>query len=139
VDGGVLNNIPVKHVKRIPGDILVVVNVNADIPIDKPEISREEHKERQTVYQKKIHEFNAHLHKILPLPVSHEEKLGYFNLMSKTISLMTQHIAQMTLEQYSPDMLIEISRDSCGTYDFYRAAEMVEMGKHAAVRCLEKQ
>jgi NTE family protein len=73
------------------------------------------------------------------LPISHEEKLGYFNLISKTISLMTNHIAQMTLEQYSPDILIEISRDSCGTYDFYKASEMVEMGKHAAVQCLEKK
>jgi len=32
VDGGVLNNIPVDHVKRSRRDILVVVNVNANTP-----------------------------------------------------------------------------------------------------------
>src|SRR6056297_1599723 len=42
VDGGILNNIPVNHVKRTPGDILVVVNVNADIPLKKPKISKKE-------------------------------------------------------------------------------------------------
>ncbi len=70
VDGGVLNNIPVNHISRTPGDILVVVNVNSDIPVQKPKISHEENKKQQSLYQTKIHEFNTQLHKILPK--SHE-------------------------------------------------------------------
>ncbi|HQI71371.1 MAG TPA: patatin-like phospholipase family protein, partial [Bacteroidales bacterium] len=38
VDGGVINPIPVNCIKRTDGDMLVVVNVNANIPYQKPEI-----------------------------------------------------------------------------------------------------
>jgi NTE family protein len=37
---------------------------------------------------------------------------------------------------HSPDLLINISRDSCSTFDFYRAEELVEIGRHAAIESL---
>ncbi|MDZ7633627.1 MAG: patatin-like phospholipase family protein [Bacteroidales bacterium] len=37
VDGGLVNPIPINRVKRNEGDLLAVVDVNADIPHDKPE------------------------------------------------------------------------------------------------------
>ena len=84
VDGGVMNNIPINHAKRIPGDMLVVVNVNASVPVNRPKISKEEDEKQKKAYQKKIEEFQAHLQKILPLghtekhSRSHEERMGYF-------------------------------------------------------------
>jgi NTE family protein len=38
---------------------------------------------------------------------------------------------------YSPDMLIEISRKSAGTFDFFKAEELVEIGRFAAKRKLD--
>ena len=142
VDGGVLNNIPVNHAIRVPGDLLVVVNVNSSIPVSRPRISREEDEKQKRAYQKKIEEFQAHLHKILPQNQSekpshsHEEKMGYFHLIDKTVSLMTDRLAQMLMQDYNPDLLIEVSHDACGTFDFYKAGEMIEMGREAAVRAL---
>jgi NTE family protein len=130
VDGGVVNNIPVSHSKRVPGDILIVVHVNANIPVYRPVISKEEIEIKQSIYLKKIKGFYNQLHKINPL--HRDEKFGYFDLISKTINLMTFHNSQMSLEQHAPDILIEVSRDSCGTYDFFKAEELVEIGRHAA-------
>jgi NTE family protein len=144
IDGGVMNNIPIDHVKRVPGDLLVVVNVNASIPVNPTKISHEETDKQKRAYQKKMEEFQAHLYKILPHgssekpSPSHEDRMGYFNLIDKTISLMTDHMAQMSLKHFSPDMLIEVSRDSCGTFDFFKASEMIEMGREAAVLALDK-
>jgi len=137
VDGGVLNNIPVNHAKRLPDDILVVVNVNADIPAEKPDGSKRELQKKQSVYQKKIKEFYGQLQKIIPLS-GQGESIGYFNLITKTISLMTYHMSQMSLERYTPDITINISRDSCGTYDFFKAEELVAIGHQAAKKSLEK-
>jgi len=144
IDGGVMNNIPIDHVKRIPGDLLVVVNVNASIPVSPTKNSRPETDKQKRAYQKKVEEFQAQLQKILhhgssekPSP-SHEERMSYFNLIDKTIGLMTDHMAQMSLKHFSPDMLIEVSRDSCGTFDFFKASEMIEMGREAAVLVLDK-
>jgi NTE family protein len=144
IDGGVMNNIPVEHASRVPGDLLVVVNVNASIPVALPKISREEDEKQKRAYQKKIEEFQVHLQKILPHGFaekharSHEERMSYFNLIDRTISLMTNHMAQMSMKNFPPDVMIEISRDACGTFDFFKAGELLEMGRAAAVEALNK-
>lgn len=130
VDGGVLNNIPVNHLKRIPGDLLVAVDVNADISPVKPEVSEEVEAERQGIYQEKMHQLQQHLKKILP--VTSKKHMGYFNLMTETISLMTSAIAGLILEKYPPDLMISISRQSAGTFDFYKAEELIEIGHMVA-------
>lgn len=144
VDGGVLNNIPISHAPRSPGDILVVVNVNASIPVRKPEISQEESDLQKRAYQKKIDEFQAYVQKIRHhhpderTVQSHEENMGYFNLIDKTISLMTDHMAKLIMKEYKPDLLIEVSHDTCGTFDFYKAGELVEMGREATRECIDR-
>ncbi len=137
VDGGVMNNIPVNHVNREEGDLLVVVNVNATIPVQFPVRTEQETQESKTQYQEKMKEFYAHLQKVNPL--HKEEKFGYLNLVGKTINLMISQIAQLHLEQYNPDIMIEISRESCGTYDFYKAEELVEIGRFATQKALSQQ
>jgi NTE family protein len=135
VDGGVINNIPVNHAKRIKDDLLVVVNVNANIPVFKPITSKKESDTKQSVYQKKILDFHSHLRKIHPK--SPNESLGYFDLINKTIGLMTYRISQISLENCSSDILIQVSRDSCSMYDFYKSEELVEIGRHAAIESLK--
>lgn len=130
VDGGVMNNIPVNHVKRIPGDILVVVNVNANIPLYKAKESKKETEKKKSIYIKKMKDFYDHLNHLIPH--SKEEKMGYFELIRETISLMTYQIAQLHLDQYKPDIMIEISHESCGNFDFYKAEELIEIGRFAA-------
>ncbi|MCA1757769.1 MAG: patatin-like phospholipase family protein [Bacteroidales bacterium] len=130
VDGGVMNNIPIDHVKRTKGDKLVVVNVNANIPIDKPAEPKKVSEEKNSIYKKKIAEFQEFLQDVFNS--DREEKLGYFDLIDKTIGLMIYHNAQSAIEKHSPDILIEVSRDACATYDFYKAGDLVEIGRHAA-------
>lgn len=143
VDGGVLNNLPVNHASRVPGDLLVAVNVNSSIPVRHLKISEEESEKQKRAYQQKIEEFQLHVKKIVRNhPVgrsnqSHEEKMGYYNLIDKTVSLMTDHMAQLSMRDHSPDLLIEISQEACGTFDFYKAAEMINMGKEATLTALD--
>lgn len=135
VDGGVLNNIPIKNVKRIDGDLLVAVYVNADIPVIKPETSKKKEIKEKSIYQKKITDFYEHLHKIIPK--NKKDKFGYFSLLNKTLSSGTLQLAQMIIEKESPDVLINVSRNTCGTYDFFMAEELVEIGRHATIKALE--
>jgi NTE family protein len=140
VDGGVLNNLPLAYARREKGDLLVAVDVGASVPVIKPKLSKKEEKEQESVYQTKMKEFYHQLQKWLPSSNEEdtdnkekekEEKLGYFDLMSKTIDLMMEQQTKLIIENHPPDVLIQISRDSCGTYDFYRAQEMIEIGKLA--------
>lgn len=136
VDGGVVNNIPINHVKRLADDILVVVDVNANTPVYKPMISKIENDSKDSIYKKKMKDFYHHLQNFFPK--SHEEKLGYFNLINKTMAMVSHQIVQMQLEYYSPEILVNISRDSCGIFDFFKAEEMVEIGRHAAKESIKE-
>jgi len=133
VDGGVMNPVPINHVKRTKGDILIVVHVNAEVPVFKPPITIDEENKRQSKYQKNIdafqNEFNSK---------TKNEKLGYFKLINKTIGLLTYQISKMTIEKYPPDILINVSRESCNIFDFYKAEELVEIGRHAAINSLKE-
>lgn len=136
VDGGVLNNIPVNHVERTTDDLLIAVNVNAKVPLVRPEISKAKLKERQRFYREGVQKIQNYLLKTIPEHT--ENDLGYFKLVQKTISLMTFTISQMALEKAPPDILINISRDSAGTYDFYKTEELIEIGQLAAKEALAK-
>jgi len=136
VDGGVLNNIPINHVKRTSNDLLFVVNVNADVPVLKPVESKKVVAKKQSLYLNKIKEFRELLHK--SAPSNHEEKLGYINLIDKTISLMMHHMSQMSLDKYLPDVLVNISRQTCSTFDFYKAEELVDIGRLEAINSFKK-
>jgi NTE family protein len=136
VDGGVLNNLPINHIRRTEGDLLVAVNVNADVPVYKPDTEDEEGARKESLYQKKIKEFYGHLRK-QPSEEEQELHLGYFSLISRTIDLMTMQLADLTLQSYQPDILVEVSHESCSIFDFYKAEEMVETGRQVARTTLE--
>jgi NTE family protein len=51
---------------------------------------------------------------------------------------MLSQITKLTLQLNPPDLLIEVSRNACGTFDFYKATELIEAGKEATKECLEK-
>lgn len=150
VDGGVVNNIPIKHIHRNTGDKLIVVNVNADVPLLKPEITKKQEVNQEKLYQKRMKEFYQHFSELLAFnkeekadkkksdKEKHQQRLDFFNLINQTLTSMTNTIAEMTLQQYSPDCLVEVSHESCGMFDFYKAEEMIEIGRLAAKKALEK-
>lgn len=133
VDGGLMNNLPMSEAKRVEGDILVAVDVGANVPVLKLQLTKKENQAQEKTYQKRVKEFYHQLQSMVP---SHkeeqkQEKLGYFDLMSKTISLMMEQQTNLNLKYHQPDLLVQISREAGGTYDFYRAEEFVEMGRLA--------
>jgi NTE family protein len=136
VDGGVLNPIPVNRVFRNPDDILIAVNVNALIPYQKLKVDDPEWWYFDQLTSGKLSSFQKKIAKHFPL--NRKESTKYFNLIGKTISLMLSQISMLTLEINPPDILIEISRNSCGVFDFYKASELIELGKKATKEVLKK-
>ena len=127
VDGGVVNNIPINNAIRTKNDVLIAVYVNADIPVHHINIS--EKRKRQDLYIQKINEFRKSLNK--SNPTDQRKKFHYFNLINDTIAVMTNHLATTIIKNSPPDIFVEISKKSCGTFDFYKAEELVEIGRYA--------
>jgi len=137
VDGGLVNPIPINRVKRDKSDLLVVVNVNADIPYEgAPEEEREKKdEEKDSKFMKKVREIQSKSEK--HIPEDRKDDIGLFNLNNRSISIMLNQIAALTLKNYETDIMIEISRQSFGTYDFYKAGEIIGEGERAASRALD--
>ncbi|MEQ9441761.1 MAG: patatin-like phospholipase family protein [Cyclobacteriaceae bacterium] len=134
VDGGVLNNIPISYARRIPEDLLVAVNVNANVPLNPPMLSEVETKAETLAQPSKQTEFYQQIKKYISS--KNVESLGYFDMINQTVTLMINQMSEMSLKHYSPDLLINVSRQSCGTFDFYKAEELMGVGRLAAQSAL---
>jgi NTE family protein len=140
VDGGVLNPLPIQYVSRKGDDLLVVVNVNADIPYQKPLPTPQMLKEEE-LYQQKVSSFRKRLIALQARQKETEKvdkKVGYFDLLINSFDLMQDRLADMLIEKHQPDIIVNISRASCGTFEFYKAAQMIEEGKRAFEIAFEK-
>jgi NTE family protein len=109
VDGGVTNNIPINNAVRSKNDLLIAVNVNADI---------------------------QEMPSIIP-DAELGNNLNYFKLIDLTISSMTNRLAEMNIKSNPPDILIEVPRKSCGIFDFVKAVTLIEIGRCAAKKSLD--
>lgn len=66
------------------------------------------------------------------------EKLGIgrFDIMNLTIETMQSALVQYKLAGYPPDLLVNVPKNSCRTYDYHKAPEMIQIGRermHAAL------
>ena len=134
VDGGVMNNIPINRVQRNDGDILVAVNVIADVPVRLGGEILEKGGRSQRLHQEGMNE--DHDRHTKGASVSHAEKMGYFSLITRTIDLMTIQMSDLYMSNYTPDILVNVSSEACHVYDFHKIEEMVEAGRLAAVEAL---
>lgn len=135
VDGGVLNPIPVNRVHRKKRDIVVAVNVNAiDDPKDMP-LPEEQRKEERKLPEALTH-FLKHAEKLIP--GNRSDRIGFFNLTNKSLNLMIDKISDLTLEMDPPDILIDFPTNCYGTFDFYKAHEIIEYGDKMAVKAIKQ-
>lgn len=128
IDGGVINPIPIEHVQRQAGDILVVSNVNAIKPYQPRVINEEKEASELSRYNKQIQNFLNSWKDLLPGTSEGEKKLGFFDLMNDSIDLMQDRLTSLLLEKHQPDMLIEVSNECASTFEFYKAKELIELG-----------
>lgn len=136
VDGGVVNPVPVNRVFRQPNDIMIAVNVNAHIQYQKPEVEAHELASIEQLNSGKLSISQNRLDKLFP--ANKKGSTGYLNVISESSTLMIAQITMLTLELNPPDILIEVSRNACGTFDFYKATELIEAGKAATKERLER-
>lgn len=129
VDGGVINPVPVNSLRMSSDAHLVVSNVNAFISYEKPVpgLSGKD----EGVYSKKLQELRDQIYRLIPGPRSVTKKLGYFDLLNDSLDLLQDRLTKELLKQYSPALSVNVSREACTTFEFYRATELIEAGRKA--------
>jgi NTE family protein len=131
LDGGILNPLPIDFAPRNEGDMLIAVDVNANIPYDHTKLTEIEIAEDN--------KFKSHLEDLAkkwfklesPTVKTANKKLGFFDLTMKSIDMMQDRLTENKISQHPPDILVQISRSVCGTFDYYKAEKIIEEGKKA--------
>lgn len=129
VDGGVLNPLPLNLVCKEAGDLVVAVNVNANIPphyLAAPVVNQE-----RAAYLKMLDAFRMQFLKTDAKQEEQVEKFGFFDLMTKSYDLTLDRLTDLMIDIHKPDLVVNISRDACGVFEFYRANEIIEEGRNA--------
>jgi NTE family protein len=130
VDGGVLNPLPIDLVKKENGEIIVAVNINANIPYGKNSLPIDGNTEK-AAYLKMLDFIRATLPRFENKNESTAENLGLFDILNKSYDLTQDRLTELMIHVHKPDMVINISRDACGVFEFYRANEIIEEGRKA--------
>jgi NTE family protein len=136
VDGGIINPIPVDCVVRTEGDILVVVDVNANIPYNKPSFAEIPKQEKKFSFKRKAFGYlRSNLRFLSGERSNSNVKINYLSVLDKTFDVMQDKICKLSISQGKPEWDIDISRDAASTFEFYRAQELIEAGRSAYHSC----
>ncbi len=131
LDGGILNPLPIDIAAQEPGSIVVAVDVNANIPYDSSHFSKTEIDE-ESRFRKQLDKLaKKWLGKVNHSNEVEKKKLGFFDLLLKSIDMMQDRITEHILRQHPPDMLVQISRSAAGTFDYHKADQLIADGKRA--------
>lgn len=65
-------------------------------------------------------------------------RMGLPEIMSRSLDTMQAQIARVQLAMDPPELLIRIPRDVCQFYEFWRAAELIDVGRDEATKALDK-
>lgn len=134
LDGGLVNPVPIAPTLKDLTDMTIAVNLNGrEAPMPPDTGSDRQVKEQESNYKKLIHKF---IEELSHRKQNREDKWGFFEILQHSLDTMQSTISRLKLAVYSPDAIIEIPKNACGPFEFYRAAEMIALGRRMAERAL---
>ena len=129
IDGGVVNPIPMKRVKRHEGDLLVGVDVSGH-----DYKAQWEKQQRQTEIQKHDKSLKA---KLLDMITPDNIDFNYYTLLSRTSSIMIRQNSLLMAQLTKPDLLIDIQMSRYGSFDYDKSEQLITIGHNKARKALE--
>jgi NTE family protein len=128
VDGALLNPVPVTPLIRDPADYVMAVSIDGPAETNLPEeISAGDTPSKRGI--------GRLLDRLLPRagetksvdPKAHER--GALELLGQSMDLMQANLSRLRLAAYQPDLLVQLARNVSSAYEFYRARELIELGR----------
>lgn len=148
VDGGLLAPIPIAATRVAMADRVVAVDVNARavtglVTPGDPEPDREIEPTAPVVAEEanglraRISGFFGSWGSKTPAPPEAPDTPGMLDMMAGSLDTMQSALSRLQLALDPPDLLIRVPRDTCLFYEFWRAEELIRIGRDAAERALD--
>lgn len=141
VDGGLLNPVPIGPTLRDQTELTFAVDLagrrDPELP-SQGDTQKRNHGDLEP-YRSAIHAFVTRLTDKLTSGVKSDEPTGLslFEVVNRSFDVMQGTVSRLKLAAHNPDLVIEIPRNTCLTYEYYRAAQIIEVGRRQAERALK--
>jgi NTE family protein len=137
IDGGVLNPVPVAPTIGNDTDMTVAVNLGGPAEsAEKLNGGDSSGALLSSALHEKINRFIKRLQR--SVTSSGTRDWGAYDIAIQAFEAMQSAIARQKLAAYPPDVVIEIARNACRTFEYDRAPEMIELGYRKARECLSQ-
>ena len=129
VDGGLLNPVPIMPVVPDQADLIISVNLNTNVenfrPGQKLILNSAKYGDDSILSGVNVSKSQrSHLH------------WNKMEMLNQCFETMQATMAKYKMAGYEPDIEINIDRNACNFFELYRAKEMIEIGRHAALEAL---
>ncbi len=137
LDGGLVNPLPIAPTLRDTTDRTIAVSLSGR-PRGSGETPEEDVAARPgsgvSKYHARIQRFIEDLQE--RFSIERTEDWDFLDVIWMSLDTMQNTIARLKLAAYTPDVTITISRDAARSFEFYRARELIELGRSAAQEML---
>ena len=137
VDGGVLNPLPVNLVKRRDDAIIVAVDLNGPA-LPKPMSLIPETKvpsEMESDAREMVSKLRRYLSMTPKDDAPKEMKeppppsFSMFEILDASYDATLDRLVEVMLQFYPADVVVKVPRNAASVFEFYRAAELIDLGK----------
>lgn len=135
VDGGLLAPLPITATRLSDAHRLIAVDMHG-WPARPPGVPAEHNGNGEAA---RAHRFGAWVQRQLGRRMrnEHGDAIGLSEIMARSLDTMQAQIARVQLALDPPELVIRIPRDACLFYEFWRAKEMIELGRAEAEKALD--
>jgi len=128
LDGALVNPLPISPTLKDETDLTVVVDLSGPArEAFTPRVSQPER--NQSSYRTRIGKF---IDDLQPSRSPREPRHGLIDVAFLSMQAMQDTISKLRLSAYSPDVTIQIPRNACTFFEFWRAEELISIGREAA-------
>lgn len=135
LDGALVNPVPIAPTLDDATDLTVVVDLSGPpesvvLPPASASLIGD------NSYRRRIARF---IDALQPGRASAEPRHGLLDVAFVSMQAMQDTISQLRLSAYAPpDVMIEIPRNACGFFEFWRAEELIELGRERAAQAFAR-
>ena len=127
IDGGVLNPVPIAPTFSDSTDLTIAVNLGGMVEAeDEIEIIDKQESSETSAFTEAVAKYVGRLTDSIVGGVNQD--WGAYDIANQAFDAMQSTIARQKLAAYPADYNIEIARNACGTLEFDRASEMIDLG-----------
>ena len=127
IDGAVANPLPIAPTLNDATDLIVAIDVNG--AEQRSPLRARDQEAEETEPEESSSGFSAFIDKVWPIKAEARDEIGMLDVAMQAMDVMQTNIAGHKLSAYSPDVIVQVPRNTAQFFEFDRADEIITIGR----------